>query len=99
MNRNKMMAFLGSKGKEAEPVATPTVAAPSSEIPPKRGPGRPKQEVKAEIQTTTIRLNPDDHLAVRQLALRDGQKMNELVFVALKEYCAGRGIKLQGIEK
>lgn len=98
MSRNKMMAFL-DKPKEAEPVATPAVATPQAVMPVKRGPGRPKQEVKAEVQTTTIRLNPDDHLAVRQLALRDGQKMNELVFVALKEYCSRRGVKLQGVEK
>jgi|GEM_PF-2111263 len=77
-----------------------TIAPPAIEqtpaVKPKRGPGRPKKEVKTEVQTTTIRLDPDDHLAVRTLALRDKMKMNELVFVALKDYCQKRGIKLHG---
>lgn len=96
---NMMARFL----KPAAPVEAPT---PAPVVPPttenqqvKRGVGRPKNTKKTEVQTTTIRLDPDDHLAVRQLALRDRMAMNELVFVALKDYCARRGVKLEGPSK
>lgn len=93
---NAMAKFLKPAVPVAEPAHTPPapVATPTPLV--KRGRGRPKKESKPDVQTTTIRLDPDDHLAVRQLALRDRMKMNELVFVALKEYCARRGVKLQG---
>ena len=79
--------------------ATPVVAkaAPAPVAKEKRkGPGRPPKAVKEAVQTTTIRLDPDDHLSVRQLALRDKQTMNELIFVALKQYCDSRGVRLAG---
>ena len=84
-----------------KPAAEPKPVSVEPATPPaKRGPGRPKRvEPKPDLQMTTIRLDPDDHLAVRTLALRDKMKMNELVFVALKDYCAKRGIKLQGAPK
>jgi predicted HicB family RNase H-like nuclease len=62
----------------------------------RKGPGRPPKAEKELVQSTTIRLDPDDHLAVRQLALRDKQTMNELIFIALKKYCDGRGVRLSG---
>ena len=94
---NMMSAFLQGRSKETPDKTTKVaeVAGPATEK-LKKVPGRPKKEKKPEVQTTTIRLDPDDHLAVRQLALRDKQTMNELVFVALKEYSARRGIKLNG---
>lgn len=64
--------------------------------PVRRGPGRPPKVQKDETQSTTIRLDPQDHLAVRQLALRDGLTMNDLVFLALKKHCEARGVNLQG---
>lgn len=70
---------------KAEPVSTE-----------KRKAGRPPKAEKEVVQTTTIRLDPDDHLAVRQLALRDKQTMNELIFVALRQYCDARGVRLTG---
>jgi predicted HicB family RNase H-like nuclease len=62
----------------------------------RKGPGRPPKAEKELVQSTTIRLDPDDHQAVRQLALRDRQTMNELIFIALKNYCDGRGVRLSG---
>jgi hypothetical protein len=67
-------------------VSTPTTAAP-------RGRGRPRTRAEAP-QTTTIRLSPDNHQKVRQLALRDRVAMNTLVLTALSEYCERRGIRL-----
>lgn len=92
-----MSAFLQSRAKENPDRTTKIaeVAGPATEKLRKR-PGRPKKEKKPEVQTTTIRLDPDDHLAIRQLALRDKQTMNELVFIALKEYSGRRGVKLNG---
>lgn len=84
---------------EPKPVAKAEVPAPvkaSPEAPAKRGRGRPPKADKAEVQMTTIRLDPDDHLQVRQLALRDRMPMNELVMLALREYCKKRGVKLSG---
>jgi predicted HicB family RNase H-like nuclease len=63
----------------------------------KRGAGRPKKAEKQQVQITTIRLDPDDHLEVRQLALRKKMAMNELVFVALQAYCKTQGVLLKGI--
>jgi predicted HicB family RNase H-like nuclease len=74
--------------------ATPAKAGPVAAK--RKGPGRPPKDAKEVVQTTTIRLDPDDHLAVRQLALRDRQTMNELIFVALKQYCDNRGVRLTG---
>ncbi len=84
-----------------EPVPAQVVekTAPAAVATEKRkGPGRPPKAVKDTVQTTTIRLDPDDHLAVRQLALRDKQTMNELIFVALQKYCDSRGVRLTGKE-
>lgn len=76
-----------------QPVQKPVIDA----VPPvRRGPGRPPKVQKDETQSTTIRLDPQDHLAVRQLALRDGLTMNDLVFLALKKHCEARGVNLQG---
>lgn len=83
----------------ADAPAAPIVAkaSPSPVATQKRkGPGRPPKASKEVVQTTTIRLDPDDHLAVRQLALRDKQTMNELIFVALQKYCDSRGVRLTG---
>lgn len=83
-----------------DPAPATTVVAKAEPAPvatqKRKGPGRPPKAVKETVQTTTIRLDPDDHLAVRQLALRDKQTMNELVFVALQEYCDKRGVRLTG---
>lgn len=49
---------------------------------------------RSEVQITTFRLNAEDHVAIRQLAFRDGQFMNELIVAALREYCDKRGVKL-----
>lgn len=80
----------------AQVVEKPAPAAVATEK--RKGPGRPPKAVKETVQTTTIRLDPDDHLAVRQLALRDKQTMNELIFVALQKYCDSRGVRLTGKE-
>lgn len=79
----------------AAPVVVKAAPAPVA-TEKRKGPGRPPKAVKETVQTTTIRLDPDDHLAVRQLALRDRQTMNELIFVALQQYCDSRGVKLTG---
>ncbi len=79
----------------AAPVVAKAAPAPVATA-KRKGPGRPPKAVKETVQTTTIRLDPDDHLAVRQLALRDKQTMNELIFVALQKYCDSRGVRLTG---
>lgn len=96
---NMMAKFLKPTQPAEAPAPAPVVQPLLDASPVKRGPGRPKKPKKPEVQTTTIRLDPDDHLAVRQLALRDKMAMNELVFVALKDYCSRRGVKLQGASK
>ena len=71
-----------------EPAHTPAEKPVPAEKPPvKQGRGRP-------IQVTTVRLDADDHLAVRTLALRDSMTMNELIQAALRDYCHKRGVRL-----
>lgn len=74
---------------QPEPKAAPP-AAPEA----KRGRGRPAGPTK-ETQPTTLRLHPDDHLAVKQLALRDKRQMNDLIYEALRLYCKSRGVQLK----
>lgn len=77
-----------------EPTPAPAVAPVQTEPPPvKQGRGRPKKVTK-EVQVTTVRLDADDHLAVRTLALRDGITMNDLIKYALRDYCHKRGVRL-----
>jgi hypothetical protein len=80
----------------AAPVVVKAAPAPVATATGKRKAGRPPKTAKEVVQTTTIRLDPDDHLSVRQLALRDKMTMNELIFVALKQYCDSRGVRLTG---
>lgn len=96
---NMMAKFLKPVPPSEASTPAPVVPLAAENQQTKRGVGRPKNTKKTEVQTTTIRLDPDDHLAVRQLALRDRMAMNELVFVALKDYCARRGVKLEGQSK
>lgn len=78
-----------------EPTPAPAVAPVPTEPPPvKQGRGRPKKATKGEVQVTTVRLDADDHLAVRTLALRDGITMNDLIKSALRDYCHKRGVRL-----
>ena len=78
-----------------EPTPAPAVAPVQTEPPPvKQGRGRPKKVTKGEVQVTTVRLDADDHLAVRTLALRDSMTMNELIQAALRDYCHKRGVRL-----
>jgi hypothetical protein len=78
-----------------EPAHTPAEKPVPAEKPPvKQGRGRPKKVTKGEVQVTTVRLDADDHLAVRTLALRDSMTMNELIQAALRDYCHKRGVRL-----
>lgn len=84
----------------AEPAPEPTTPASivgtATPAAARKRPGRPPKSEKDNVQTTTIRLDAEDHLAVRQLALRDKQTMNGLIFAALKAYCESRGVRLAG---
>lgn len=98
--KNRMAGFMNqSRSKTEAPAPTPKPVEVAATEAPKRRAGRPKKETKAEVQPTTIRLDTDDHLAVRTLALRDKMPMNILIFTALKEYCNKRGVKLHGAAK
>lgn len=92
---NALMAFVANTPIQ-EPIDETTAKTITTGDHVKRGPGRPKSTSKSEVQTTTIRLDPDDHAAVRMLALRDKTKMNDLVFIALRDYCGRRGVQLHG---
>jgi hypothetical protein len=78
-----------------KPMAPPPAAKkPTPEPEVKRGRGRPAGPQK-DTQPTTLRLHPDDHLEVKQLALRDKQQMNDLIYEALRLYCKTRGVTLK----
>lgn len=77
----------------AMPVNPVTAVVPAAETPEKVGRGRPKARSETP-QTTTIRLSQDNHMRVRQLALRDRVPMNTLILTALSEYCKSRGVTL-----
>lgn len=78
----------------SDPAPEAPATKPAEKPPVKQGRGRPKKAVKGDVQMTTIRLDADDHIAIRTLALRDGMTMNELVQAALRDYCHKRGIKI-----
>lgn len=89
-SKNQKNAFADLMNDSASEVPAPH---PAEKPPVKQGRGRPKKPVKGDIQMTTIRLDADDHLTIRTLALRDGMTMNELIQTALRDYCQKRGIK------
>jgi len=79
----------------AMPVTPTPVVSPQSETQQvKVGRGRPKARAETP-QATTVRLSQDNHMKVRQLALRDRIAMNTLIHTALSEYCQRRGVKLE----
>lgn len=94
MSKTKTNAFGSFLVAPAVAAAVPAVAEAAIVI--KRTVGRPKKVKLPEFQTTTIRMDPADHTAVRTLALRDKVAMNSLIFSALKEYCKKRGVVLSG---
>ncbi|XPJ79408.1 hypothetical protein ACNSPR_31135 [Klebsiella pneumoniae] len=55
--------------------------------------GRPRKADAEDIQSTTVRLNSDDHTALRMLALRDKKSMNDVIITALAEYCEKRSVR------
>jgi predicted HicB family RNase H-like nuclease len=97
---SKMNAF-GSFIGEHVTASVPLTSKPEPKqtTAAKRSVGRPRKAIKPDVQTTTIRMDPADHTAVRTLALRDKVAMNDLVFTALKEYCKKRGVLLAGAYK
>lgn len=98
MSKAKANPFASTMSEEPTPQTSPVVVQqPESEAPApevKRGRGRPAGPQK-DTQPTTLRLHPDDHLEVKQLALRDKRQMNDLIYEALKLYCKSRGVQLK----
>lgn len=97
MSKTKNNPMLAFAAQAPIPKSAPAPAAtnPAAEPLPK-GRGRPRKAGSDDLQATTLRLNTDDHSAVRMLALRDKMPMNDLIFTALKEYCERRGVYLTG---
>jgi len=93
-----MMKSKNPKNAFADLMNDPSPEAPATqpaEKPPvKQGRGRPRKATKGDVQMTTIRLDADDHVAIRTLALRDGMTMNELIQTALRDYCHKRGVRI-----
>lgn len=84
---------------------SPAVAAPAQALQPKAKTAEPAPEVKRgrgrpagpqkDTQPTTLRLHPDDHRLVRDLARNDEIQMNELIYDALQAYCKTRAVHLK----
>lgn len=91
---NPFADIMNDTPAEKSVVSVPAPKAPAHEPEAKRGRGRPAGPQK-DTQPTTLRLHPDDHHEVKQLALRDKRQMNDLIYEALKLYCKTRGVTLK----
>ena len=78
----------------SDPAPEEPETQPAEKLAVKQGRGRPKKPVKGDVQMTTIRLDADAHLAIRTLALWDGMTMNQLIEIALRDYCHKRGVRI-----
>lgn len=55
------------------------------------------EKVPRRLQSVVpFRLSNDDHRALKRLAAHDETSMQTMLFDAIKEYAARRGVKLQG---
>lgn len=76
----------------ATPATTPAAEGPAV----KRGRGRPPGPAKpVKPAQFPLRMHPDDHRLVKQLAQRDEIQMNELIYDALQMYCKSRAVHLK----
>ncbi len=105
---NAFMGIMADEGQDsAVPVESAVPSAPAKapadakagtavkkgEPSANRQRGRPRKADAEDIQSTTVRLNADDHTALRMLALRDKKSMNDVIITALAEYCEKRSVR------
>lgn len=101
-----MGAFLGSvMGQQATAVVSATTTETSgkkdaaAEQHPRRGRGRPPKAASDLAKQTAIRLDLEDLKRLKKLAVDDDMTFNRLVYLALRDYCLTRGVKLVGVDK
>lgn len=73
-----------------KPKNQPTSTQSESEPPPK------KEAAASDVKMSTYRLTESDYRLLKGLAARDGMKLNDIIYEALRQYCKGRGVELTG---
>lgn len=68
-------------------ITKPTKEAPVVE--------KKKPRESGDTIQTSFRTLVENHRKIRELALRDGVKMNDLINEALRMYCDSRGVRLK----
>ena len=95
MSKPNAFALIMSEPEEAAPVPAKPVAKAEPVAPAEpRGRDRPRTGMK-ETQQTPLRMHPDDHHELKQLAARDKVQMNDLIYEAVRLYCKTRGVNLK----
>jgi hypothetical protein len=95
-----MSAFLSTvSGQQPTPTLVAERPKAVSDDKPKRGPGRPPKPLYDLAKQTAIRLDPEDLRRLKKLAVDDDMTFNRLVYLALRDYCGTRGVKLVGTER
>lgn len=84
--------LLGAFVNDPTPPLPPPVAAASQALPPGNA-GKVPRRLQSVVP---FRLSNDDHRALKRLAAHDETSMQTMLFEAIKEYAARRGVKLQG---
>ena len=91
-----MSAFLGAVSQSPARVIE-THKAVSDDKPRPRG--RPPKAASDLARQTAIRLDPEDLKRLKKLAVDDDMTLTRLIYLALDDYCATRGVKLVGVDK
>ena len=78
------------------PEQRPAAPAPARDPGAPRKRGRPPKPENEQLQSTTLRLDPEDHATLRSLAFRDRTTLNDLIYRALADYCEGRSVRFKG---
>ena len=84
--------LLGAFVNDSTPPLPPPVAATLQVLPSAR-PGKVPRRLQSVVP---FRLSNDDHRSLKRLAAHDETSMQTMLFEAIKEYAASRGVKLLG---
>lgn len=73
--------------------------APDNQAAPTLKPAQTESKGKVPRRMQSVlpfRLNNDDHRALKRLAAHDETSMQAMLFEAIREYAAKRGVRLEG---
>jgi hypothetical protein len=88
---SKPPSALGAFVRDFKPSSSQAAPSPQSKAAESKG------KVPRRLQSVVpFRLSHDDHRALKRLAAHDETSMQSMLFEAIQEYAATRGVKLEG---